>query len=349
MIAHPNSQSQASQAFREALAERRQVLPFGLGQSLGQMVEDQHILALSSRDLPAVVSIEPDNLLAVVGAGITVDGLDRALAGTGLYWPVTGPHGRSLGGIMGQGLLGAEAMARGTMCDWILGTTMLTPQGEIVSSGGRTLKNVSGYDLTRMCWRARGSLAMSLSFTVKLVPRPSVCPAMEFKVRSLRAAAGHMEAIIRERLGLQALRLIGDKDGLRLVAWLCGFPELVASQEERLKGMLGEPSDLFEDGFEYFNHSDAIFSEGHCLAKVFAGPRKALLGVAGSLSWIGEYSFVLDLGGGRMAFRDAPGPIAAQAAKAGLAVISGAVFKAVGPLFRRLKANLDPRNAFLVL
>ncbi|MDR1677271.1 MAG: FAD-binding oxidoreductase, partial [Deltaproteobacteria bacterium] len=175
MIVYPQSQSQVSSAYQEAVESKKAILPFGLAQYLGNLVYEDRFLAISSKELNQIESIEPDNLLASVGAGITVAELKKALAPTGLYWPITGPHSRTLGGLMGQGILGAEHLAKGSMTDWILGTTMLIPSGEIVSSGGRTLKNVSGYDLTRLGWRSHGSLAMNLSFILKLLPKPEIC------------------------------------------------------------------------------------------------------------------------------------------------------------------------------
>lgn len=322
-------------------------MPIGLGHDMGGAGKGEGVTVMSARELGGVGPVEPGNLLAVAGAGTTLGELDVALAGRGLYWPVTGPHGRTLGGVMGQGLLGAETMAKGHMVNWVLGTTMLAPSGEIVRSGGRTLKNVSGYDLTRLAWRARGSLGMSVSFTLKLLPRPRVCPVMEFKVKSLRVGASHMETIVRDRLGLPALRLIGDKKGLRVVAWMAGFAELVTAQEERLKALMKDPVDLFEDGFEYFNHYDSVFNEPDGSTGVYAGTRKGLLETVRNLSWIGDYSFVCDLGGGRLALTPPNGPTQDLCRETGLVGVSGGAFRATGPLFRRVKAAIDPKSAFL--
>jgi FAD/FMN-containing dehydrogenase len=300
------------------------------------------------RGFDQVGPIEPENLLAVAGAGLTVAELDEALAPAGVYWPVTGPHSHTLGGLMGLGLLGAETMAKGTMVDWILGTTMLAATGHMISSGGKTLKNVSGYDLTRLGWRARGSLGMSTSFILKLLPRPEICPVMEFRVRSLKLATDRLETIINERIGVQSLRLIADKNGLRVAVWMTGFTELVTTQEVRIKSLLKDPCDLFEDGFEYFTHSDAIFNLPHDQVAVYAGSRHSLLDTITKLSWIGDYGFVLDLGGGRLALTTPPGHAEAQAVQSGLVTVSASAYKACDPLFRRVKAGLDPKGVFFV-
>ncbi|MDR2302740.1 MAG: FAD-binding oxidoreductase [Deltaproteobacteria bacterium] len=349
MVAYPKTHGQLKIVFMEAKSARKSILPCGLGHALDLAANDDRFVAISSKELNQIESVEPDNLLAAVGAGLTVSDLEKALAPTGLYWPVTGPYGRTLGGIMGQGLLGAETMAKGTMVDWILGTAMMTPSGEIVKSGGRTLKNVSGYDLTRLAWRARGSLVMNVSFILKLLPKPKICPVMEFSIKSLKLAAAHMETIIKERFGVQNLRLIGDKKGLRICVWMTGFVEYVTAQEEKLKCLLKDPSDLFEDGFEYFNHADSIFNLPDEKIKIFAGSRHHLLETVRNLSWIGDHDFVLDLGSGRLALVSPPKSTEDLAFESGLVLISGQVFQTGGPLFRRVKTAIDPKGTFLTL
>ncbi|MDR2387102.1 MAG: FAD-binding oxidoreductase [Deltaproteobacteria bacterium] len=349
MVVKPKSHGQLKIVYLEAKSAGKSILPCGLGHNLNLSTDHDRFVAISSRGLNQIESIEPDNLLAEVGAGLTLSELEKALAPTGLYWPITGPYERTLGGLMGQGLLGAETMAKGTMVDWILGTTMMNPAGEIVKSGGRTLKNVSGYDLTRLAWRARGSLVMNLSFILKLLPKPKICPVMEFSIKSLKLAASHMETIIKEGFGVQNLRLIGDDKGLRICLWLTGFVEYVSAQEEKLKSLLKDPSDLFEDGFEYFNHVDAIFNLPNEKIKIFAGSRKNLLETVRNLSWIGDHHFVVDLGSGRLALISSPKSSEDLAFESGLVLISGQVFQTSGPLFRRLKTAIDPKGLFATL
>jgi hypothetical protein len=124
---------------------------------------------------------------------------------------------------------------------------------------------------------------------------------------------------------------------------------MVTAQELKLKQLMKEPSDLFEDGFEYFNHSDAVFNIPDNKTKIYAGQRKNLLEVIQNLSWIGDYSFAVDFGSGRLALISPPGPIEALALRSGLVLVSKSTFKATGPLFRRVKKAIDPREVFLTL
>jgi hypothetical protein len=130
---------------------------------------------------------------------------------------------------------------------------------------------------------------------------------------------------------------------------MTGFTELVTEQELKLKNLLKDPSDLFEDGFEYFNHSDTVFNIPDPQIKIYAGPRKSLLEVIENLSWIGDYNFVADLGTGRLALSSPPDKMNHLAKNAGLVLVSIDNFKATGPLFRRVKSAIDPKSAFVTL
>jgi FAD/FMN-containing dehydrogenase len=346
MTITPTTLAEAAEAVKSLASSSRQVLPVGLDSSRQEIPPGRKAEMISSRGLNKVVSLEPDNLLAVVEAGMTAAEVDAALAPTGLYWPVTGPFGHTLGAIMNEGLLGVETMARGTMCDWILGATMIDAGGSLISSGGRTLKNVSGYDLTRLAWRSRGALAMSVVFILKLIPRPKVFEALEWRMDSPGAAASLAERIILGKIRPEALRLVAEPGRLRLAAWLCGFPEMVSHQEASLTALLGRPDSRRTDGFEYFRDHFERWPCRHPDLNLRQGSRRAILDFLRKLHVPSEppdsWRFDLDIGGGR--------------AHLGTALIQSAselvpVEPATDPsnLVRRVKAAVDPLNVFLPL
>jgi hypothetical protein len=336
----------ASEILIETIAQKRQLLAFGLGHGLGSAPEQRDYVLMSCRELNQIESVEPGNLLASVGAGLTLEDLDKALAPTGLYWPVTGPTERTLGGIMNDGLLGAQTMAKGTINDWILGASFLTAKGDIVSSGGRTLKNVSGYDFTRLAWRSHGSLAISLSFIVKLLPRPAVAPVMRYRVDSPKLAANLLPKVLLNKIGAWGLRLVNDDDGLRIVVWLGGFGELVKHQQKQLASIFGESSDTFEDGFGYFNEHNRRWPTGVSSLTRYIGSRAQLLNLAGRLANPADYSYDLDLGAGRFAASHVDEKLQTTVLNSGLSPLNLQGRKLEGHIFRRLKKFLDPDHTF---
>jgi hypothetical protein len=345
MLLEPENAPEASKALKEIAANHNHVWLCGLGHGIGSLAANFNGLVLSSKKL-AEIAIEPGNLLAIAGAGLTVEALDTALAPTGLYWPITGPSERSLGGIMNEGVIGAQTMAKGTINDWILGAAFLSASGEIITSGGRTLKNVCGYDLTRLTWRSHGALAMCLSFIVKLLPRPHAAPVMEYPVSTLEEASLLLEKVLVNRISPWGLRLVGDQDGLRIVAWLGGFSEMVENQQSKLAAILGPASITVADGFGYFKAHNLKWPTGLSELTYFMGSRKNILNLLQLLEYGAKYRFDADIGGGRIALTPCAEELKLKAQKALLSPVDCPSHKLGGHIFRRLKTFLDPNQTF---
>ena len=346
MTISPFSLNEAVETVKAAVKASKQILPVGLDSSRQEIPKGRQAVMISARNLGKAESIEPDNLLAVMEAGMTASEVEEALAPTGLYWPVTGPFDHTMGAIMNEGLLGAETMARGTMCDWVLGATMIDASGRVITSGGRTLKNVSGYDLTRLAWRSRGALVMSASFILKLIPRPKSYPALEWRMDSPAAASSLAERIILGKIRPEALRLVGELGRLRLTVWLCGFPEVVKHQEEALSALLGRPDSRREDGFEYFRDPFKRWPSRHPDLLLRQAGRRKILDFLRKLhvpsSPPDSWRFDIDIGGGRA-------HLGAALEQAASDLVAIEPLCDPGNLVRRLKSAIDPDNVFLPL
>ncbi|MEO7986502.1 MAG: FAD-binding oxidoreductase [Gemmatimonadales bacterium] len=109
-------------------------------------------LAVSTRGLAQVVSVSPADLVATVQAGTPLDGLRRRLAEEGM-WLALDPPGRpdrSLGSIVATATAGPLRHGFGPVRDHVLGCTVATGDGRLVNAGGKVVKNVAGYDLTKL-------------------------------------------------------------------------------------------------------------------------------------------------------------------------------------------------------
>ncbi|MGN6392064.1 MAG: FAD-binding oxidoreductase [Gemmatimonadales bacterium] len=109
-------------------------------------------LAVSTRALDQVVSISPADLVATVQAGTPLETLRRRLADEGM-WLALDPPGRperSLGSVIATGTSGPLRHGFGPVRDHVLGCTVATGDGRLVKAGGRVVKNVAGYDLTKL-------------------------------------------------------------------------------------------------------------------------------------------------------------------------------------------------------
>jgi FAD/FMN-containing dehydrogenase len=109
-------------------------------------------LAVSTRALDEVVSVSPADLVATVQAGVPMDAVRRRLAEESM-WLAVDPPGRpdrTLGSVIATGTSGPLRLGFGPVRDHVLGCTVVTGDGRVVHAGGRVVKNVAGYDLTKL-------------------------------------------------------------------------------------------------------------------------------------------------------------------------------------------------------
>jgi FAD/FMN-containing dehydrogenase len=131
-------------------------------------------LLISSRRLDRIPLVSAADLVAKVGAGASWSGLRTALAEHGA-WPAADPPGpeRTVGSVIVSGTSGPLAAGFGRLRDHLLGVTFVSGDGSIVRAGGRVVKNVAGYDLTKLAVGSFGAFGIVTSATLRIraVPR----------------------------------------------------------------------------------------------------------------------------------------------------------------------------------
>src|SRR6476646_12255125 len=122
------------------------------GQSTWLAADAPADLAISTRGLDQVVSVVPAALVATVQAGASLDIIRRRLADHGMWFAVDPPGRpeRSLGSVIATATAGPLRHGFGPVRDHVLGCTVATGDGRLVKAGGRVVKNVAGYDLTKL-------------------------------------------------------------------------------------------------------------------------------------------------------------------------------------------------------
>lgn len=131
-------------------------------------------LVVSTRALDRVLSVAPADLVATVQAGVPLDALRRRLASDGLWLALDAPGrpDRSIGSIVSTGTAGALRLGYGPVRDHVLGCTLVTGEGRIVRPGGRVVKNVAGYDLTRLATGGFGAFGILTELHLRLRALP---------------------------------------------------------------------------------------------------------------------------------------------------------------------------------
>ncbi len=146
---------------------------------------------LETAPLAGVGSYEPSELVVTVGAGTLLHELEALLAAQGQCLPFEPPHfspGRAtVGGMVAAGLSGPARASAGSVRDYVLGMTLVNGKGEVLVFGGQVMKNVAGYDISRLMAGAMGTLGLIAEVSLKVLPLAPAQATLRFEWDQARA------------------------------------------------------------------------------------------------------------------------------------------------------------------
>jgi glycolate oxidase FAD binding subunit len=226
--------------------------------------------ALDVRELSGITSYEPTELVVTALTGTPVAELEAVLAEHGQCLPFEpprfGPSG-TVGGMVAAGLAGPARASVGPLRDFVLGVSLLNGMGELLTFGGQVMKNVAGYDVSRVIAGSMGILGVICEVSLKVMPALAASRTLYFDIgeadalRLLNASAG--EAI--------PLSASSWHQG-RLLVRLAGAAAAVKSVHERLGGRDVEPqvadswwADIRDHRHPFFDVTDSDLKRGECL------------------------------------------------------------------------------------
>jgi glycolate oxidase len=122
--------------------------------------------------------IDEEDLVAVVSPGVLTADIHKAAESKGLMYPPdpSSSHVSTIGGNLAENSGGPRGLKYGVTKDYVIGLELVTPEGKIIRTGGRTVKNVTGYDLTKLIVGSEGTLGIITEAILRLIPKP---PASE--------------------------------------------------------------------------------------------------------------------------------------------------------------------------
>jgi glycolate oxidase FAD binding subunit len=145
---------------------------------------------LETRGLAGIVSYEPSELVVTVRAGTPLAQLEQVLAERGQSLPFEPPHfadSATVGGMVAAGLSGPARASVGAVRDYILGVTLVNGRGEQMVFGGTVMKNVAGYDVSRLMAGAMGTLGLLTEVNLKVLPVPPAEATLRFRLSQSEA------------------------------------------------------------------------------------------------------------------------------------------------------------------
>jgi len=203
VVVYAENREQVQQIVRLAHDNRIPILPRGAGSGFtGGSLPVQGGIVLVLTRMNAILSIDSDNLTAVVQPGVVTADLQRAVEKQGLFYPPdpASKEFSTLGGNVAECAGGPRCVKYGVTKDFVLGLEVVTPQGEVIHTGGHTLKNVVGYDLTKLIVGSEGTLGVVTEITLKLLPKPEAKKTMLVQFETIEGAAAAVAEIIRARI-----------------------------------------------------------------------------------------------------------------------------------------------------
>lgn len=236
---------------------------------------------LSTLDLRGISSYEPTELVVTVRAGTPLVELEAALAEKGQCLPFEPPRfggkdaalarSGTVGGMVAAGLAGPSRAAVGSVRDHVLGLTLLNGRGEVLSFGGQVIKNVAGYDVSRLMAGALGTLGLILEVSLKVLPMARATTTLRFELDQA-AALAQLNAWGREPLPLNASCWYRGQLWLRLRGAAAAVQSAATDLRTRLGGLAVDETtaDAFWLGLrdhdhDYFTCAQAAVADGACL------------------------------------------------------------------------------------
>jgi glycolate oxidase FAD binding subunit len=167
-------------------------------------------VALELRGLHRVVEYVPADLTITVEAGMHLDALQEVLGDHGQYLSIDPPPDDhvSIGGLLATARAGAWRGHLPAARDLILGLQTALPSGELTQSGGRVVKNVTGYDLHRLHTGALGALGVITKAAFKVAPHPPLTRTVRLSAASTEDAAALARRVWNESLAIRAITVL---------------------------------------------------------------------------------------------------------------------------------------------
>ncbi|MEK7279133.1 MAG: FAD-binding oxidoreductase [Nitrospirota bacterium] len=134
--------------------------------------DDRRYALLSLAKLKDIIEYDPADMIVTVKAGIVLSLLQETLGSSGQFLSLDPPYNRTIGGMIASNAYGPRGVSYGTSRDILLGIKVVAPSGKMVSGGGRLVKNVAGYDITRLFVGSYGRLGVITEATLRVYPIP---------------------------------------------------------------------------------------------------------------------------------------------------------------------------------
>jgi glycolate oxidase FAD binding subunit len=251
-VVEPGSVEETSELMKLAGREGLVVSPRGGGTKmhLGDPPASLDLIVSTAR-MNELIEYVPGDQVVRVQAGVKLEDLQGHLSGSNQMLAIDPPEGgATIGGIVAANASGPRRYRYGTIRDLIIGITVVLHDGTVAKAGSKVVKNVAGYDLSKLFTGSLGTLGIIATANFRLHPTPEASRTVAVEVESLEAAAGAAQAIIHSQVEASAVELHYGEDARMLTIHLESIPAGVEEKVETASFLLnpfGEVRTLSEE------------------------------------------------------------------------------------------------------
>ncbi len=213
IVVLPETTEQVSRILQLAGRERIPVVTRGMGSGMaGASVPYRGGIVLTMTRMNRIIELDEENGMVLVESGIITAELQAEVEKKGLYYPPDPSSNRqsTIGGNIACNAGGPRCLKYGVTGDYVLGLTVVLPDGRILKTGGKTIKDVVGYDLKSLFTGSEGTLGVITEARLKLIAKPDVIHTASAEFPSLNDASRTVNAILSAGIVPVTLELIDD-------------------------------------------------------------------------------------------------------------------------------------------
>lgn len=210
---------QVQKVVKLALKYKIPVICRGAGTNVvGACVVEHGGIILNFSKMNKIISINKDNMTAVVEPGVILGDLQHEVEKFGLFYPPDPSNlaVSTIGGSIAQSSGGAKSFKYGTTKDYVIDLKVVTADGEILRTGSNTIKNATGYNLNTLFVGSEGTLGIVAEATLKLIPKPQSKKVLMAYFDTVKEAVQAVNAVIEQRIYPATIDFM-DKNAIQTV------------------------------------------------------------------------------------------------------------------------------------
>jgi glycolate oxidase FAD binding subunit len=298
-----------------------------------------------------IVEYDPRELVVTARSGTPLQEIETVLSEAGQMLAFEPPHfgpigalDATLGGTIACGLSGPSRPYKGSARDFVLGCQVLNGRSEILRFGGKVMKNVAGYDASRLMVGAYGTLGILLEISLKVLPRPAASMTVARECSPVEAIAS-MSALLGKPLPVDAACYHGDHCYMRI----SGSAQAVREARTKI------PGEVLPDGERFWHalreHQLPFFHHRSNLYRIMVKPATPPLHIEGAwlLDWGGAQRWLYsdeDLASIRHRVATSGGHVTLFRGGIQNEEMFQPISAPLMVIHQRLKASFDPQNIF---